>query len=451
MLKYLLALIVLTHLTIYPQDNFKRVDSLLNAVTHMDIFSGVVLVTKGIDIKILKAIGYADENKKIKLKTNTRFDRVINPGFINEIIILQLVQQGKISLTDSIGKYLKMFNNESDNNITVEDLLCLNYKPVYFIDKQAIQQAITNCPFFIEPGKDTTFRVQKIIVMWRLIETLTRKPYSLVVKKQIFDKVEMTQSIAGYSKNIKNIAHPIYNNLPDSSLVSEQHAALLPFRGIYTTASDFMKFEKSYLYDEKILKNQFKYLEYPNRKNADSSSTDSAQDKQYFALLSNQNQPLLAGFFDAEYSIIILYNKWDQYNESGDLLYKLKSLLLYPERPLSPWPCQSLILLGIINEKGIKYFKNNFDAINKTNPIKNPNTLNTLGDDLDKLNRFNDALEVYKINYTLYPNNEDTNRGLGDIYIKLGQKELGETYLDKADELKKEDKAAGGEKIKPRK
>ena len=75
MLKYLLALIVLTHLTIYPQDNFKRVDSLLNAVTHMDIFSGVVLVAKGNDIKILKAIGYADENKKIKLKTNTRFDK----------------------------------------------------------------------------------------------------------------------------------------------------------------------------------------------------------------------------------------------------------------------------------------------------------------------------------------------------------------------------------------
>ncbi len=451
MLKYLLALIVLTHLTIYPQNNFNRVDSLLNAVKQMDIFSGVVLVAKGNDIKILKAIGYADENEKIKLKTNTRFDRVINPGFINEIIILQLVQQGKISLTDSIGKYLKMFNNESDNNITVEDLLCLNYKPFYFIDKQAIQRAITNCPFFIEPGKDTTFRVQKIIVMWRLIETITRKPYSLVVKKQIFDKVEMTQSFAGYSKNIKNIAHPIYNNLPDSSFVSEQHAALLPFRGFYTTASDFMKFEKSYLYDEKILKNQFKYLRYPDRKNADSSSTDSAQVKQYPTFLSNQNQPLLAGFFDAEYSIIILYNKWDQYNESGDLLYKLKSLLLYPERPLSPWPSQSLILLGIINEKGIKYFKNNFDAINKTNPIKNPNILNTLGDDLDKLNRFNDALEIYKINYNLYPNNEDTNRDLGDIYIKLGQKELGETYLDKADELKKEDKAAGGEKIKQRK
>ena len=79
MLKYLLALFVLTHLTLYPQDNYSRIDSLLNAVKYMDIFSGVVLVAKGKDIKILKAIGYADENKKIKLKTNTRFDRVLYP------------------------------------------------------------------------------------------------------------------------------------------------------------------------------------------------------------------------------------------------------------------------------------------------------------------------------------------------------------------------------------
>ena len=449
MLKYLLALFVLTHLTLYPQDNYSRIDSLLNAVKYMDIFSGVVLVAKGKDIKILKAIGYADENKKIKLKTNTRFDRVLYPFFINRLVILQLIQQGKLSLTDSIGKYIKMFDNEIDNNIKVEELLFGMYKTKQCcLDKRSIQNAVRNAPFFIEPNKDTTLSVPRTIVMWRLIEKITKKPYQLVVKKQIFDKVGMTQSFAGYSKNLKNIAQPCYNNLSDSMNVQEQHATLFEIRGIYTTAIDFMKYEKSMLTDEKLLNNKFKDLLYPNHKMADTLLTDSIKKKFGLDYLSNKEKPLFASYYDGEYSIIILYNKWDQYNESSDLLYKIESLLLYPERLLTHWPSQSLILLGIINEKGIKYFKENFDSISKTYPITNPNTLNFLGDDLDTLNRFYDALEVFKINNNLYPNNEDTNRNLGDIYIKLGQKELGKKYLDKADELKKEDKAIGGNKKK---
>ena len=342
-----------------------------------------------------------------------------------------------------------MFDNEIDNNIKVEELLFGMYKTKQCcLDKRSIQNAVRNAPFFIEPNKDTTLSVPRTIVMWRLIEKITKKPYQLVVKKQIFDKVGMTQSFAGYSKNLKNIAQPCYNNLSDSMNVQEQHATLFEIRGIYTTAIDFMKYEKSMLTDEKLLNNKFKDLLYPNHKMADTLLTDSIKKKFGLDYLSNKEKPLFASYYDGEYSIIILYNKWDQYNESSDLLYKIESLLLYPERLLTHWPSQSLILLGIINEKGIKYFKENFDSISKTYPITNPNTLNFLGDDLDTLNRFYDALEVFKINNNLYPNNEDTNRNLGDIYIKLGQKELGKKYLDKADELKKEDKAIGGNKKK---
>lgn len=450
MLKYLLAFIVLTHLTIYPQDNFKRVDSLLNAVTHMDIFSGVVLVAKGDKIKILKPIGYADENKKIKLNTNTRFETILHPFNVNKIIMVQLIQQGRLMLTDSIGKYIKMFNNDSDNNVTIKSIIGLTRKPPVFIDKEAIQRAIITCPFFIEPGKDTTPTVQSTIVTWRLIEKITGKSYGAVVQKQIFDIAGMTESSVGYKLKAKNIARPFYNNLPDSDLIKRSHDSMFEIRGIYTTPRDLMRFTKSFLNDEKILTNKFKYLVDRKFKSTDTSKNDTT--KKYFWLkyLYNNVNPLHAGYFDDNYSIVIFYNKWDEFNESSGLLNKIIILLLYPEKSLDTWPSNSLILLRIINEKGIKYFKENFETINKTHPIKNDNTLNAIGVALDKLARLNDALEVYKINYTLYPNNQDANRGLGDIYIKLGQKELGQTYLDKADELKKEDKAAGVEKIKPR-
>ena len=103
MFKYFLALIVLTHLTLYPQDNYSRIDSLLIELENEGVFSGVVSVAKLDSVLILKTMGYEDENKKSPMRQESMFDRVLNPFSINRIIILQLIQEGRLLFTDSLG------------------------------------------------------------------------------------------------------------------------------------------------------------------------------------------------------------------------------------------------------------------------------------------------------------------------------------------------------------
>ena len=100
-----------------------------------------------------------------------------------------------------------MFKNKSDKKITIEQLLLGKWKieRCNFSDNRAIKKEIKKAPFFVEHGADTLHSTKLTIVLWKLIEAITNKPYHIVVKEQIFDKVGMTQSIAGYDKKLKNV------------------------------------------------------------------------------------------------------------------------------------------------------------------------------------------------------------------------------------------------------
>ena len=69
------------------------------------MFSGVVSIS--IDNKPLyrKAFGFADYEKKISNELNTKFDIGTTTKFFTAILIMQLVQDGKLNLTDAIDKY----------------------------------------------------------------------------------------------------------------------------------------------------------------------------------------------------------------------------------------------------------------------------------------------------------------------------------------------------------
>src|SRR5688572_18881513 len=70
-------------------------------------FSGVALVARGDAIEAIGAYGLADRAAGRKNTAETRF----NLGSINKtftaVAIAQLIQQGRISLDDTIGKHIR--------------------------------------------------------------------------------------------------------------------------------------------------------------------------------------------------------------------------------------------------------------------------------------------------------------------------------------------------------
>ena len=100
-----------------------RLDTYFAKFAAGDVFSGVVLVAKGGNPVFQHAYGYADRNNKIPNKLGTRFNLgSINKAF-TQVAIEQLVEEGKLSPTDTVGKILPDYPQAETRAATVSQLL----------------------------------------------------------------------------------------------------------------------------------------------------------------------------------------------------------------------------------------------------------------------------------------------------------------------------------------
>src|SRR5208282_5473121 len=89
-----------------------------------DKFSGTVLVAKEGKPVFAEAYGLADREKKISNTLDTRFRIGSMNKMFTAVSVLQLVEAGKIKLTDPLGKYVTDYPNQDiATKVTIHQLL----------------------------------------------------------------------------------------------------------------------------------------------------------------------------------------------------------------------------------------------------------------------------------------------------------------------------------------
>jgi CubicO group peptidase (beta-lactamase class C family) len=87
----------------------REIDRLARTLADVDAFSGVVLVARGDSIIYLGAFGDADKRRGIPIRPDTRFALAsVTKPFVS-VAVAQLVEQGKVSWDDSLGKFFPDF------------------------------------------------------------------------------------------------------------------------------------------------------------------------------------------------------------------------------------------------------------------------------------------------------------------------------------------------------
>jgi CubicO group peptidase (beta-lactamase class C family) len=89
----------------------------------LDKFSGVVTIAKGGKTIFAKAWGLADRAARKPITLNTPFYFASQGKMFTSVSILQLIEAGKLSLDDPIGKYLTDYPNAEMAKVTVRLLL----------------------------------------------------------------------------------------------------------------------------------------------------------------------------------------------------------------------------------------------------------------------------------------------------------------------------------------
>lgn len=122
---------------------YENLDAFLMDETTHNRFQGSALVAKGDEILFAKSYGYADREDGRENNTNTRFPIASNSKQFTAAAIMQLVDEHKLSLNETIDKYFPKY--KYGYKITIRDLIqmrsgipdYLNEIDMYFLDEES--------------------------------------------------------------------------------------------------------------------------------------------------------------------------------------------------------------------------------------------------------------------------------------------------------------------------
>jgi CubicO group peptidase (beta-lactamase class C family) len=192
-------------------DKSVRIDSILEYYHKLNQFNGSALVEYEGKILYSKSFGPANKEKDIQNDLNTQFRIGSATKSFTATLIMQLAEQGKLSVTDTAGKFIKGY---AHGNITIEQLLTHQSGiPNYTNNEDYLAKILLNrytttqlvkffCSDSLEfiPGSAFNYSNSGYVVLAAIIERITGQTYATVLDEKIFRPAGMNQSFFGQSR-----------------------------------------------------------------------------------------------------------------------------------------------------------------------------------------------------------------------------------------------------------
>jgi D-alanyl-D-alanine carboxypeptidase len=233
-----------------------RVDELAGS----DRFSGVVLVGRGGKVLLEKIAGLANREAKTAVTADTRFRIGSMNKMFTSVATLQLVEAGKLSLDDPLGKHLTDYpNKDIASKVTIRHLLTHSggtgdiFGPDFTKNRLTLREHGDYLKLYgarapaYEPGAQFRYSNYGFVLLGAVIERVTGMPYYDAVRKSVFERAGMTATDSmPESEQIANRSLGYMRR--DGQWVS--NVDTLPWRGTaagggYSTARDLLRFAQA--------------------------------------------------------------------------------------------------------------------------------------------------------------------------------------------------------------
>ncbi|MBD0405318.1 serine hydrolase [Flammeovirga sp. EKP202] len=260
-------------------DKIEKIDSVLSVSYEQGIFNGSVLVSmNGKDI-YKKGFGYANFEYKIPNTVNTKFEIGSCTKQFTSMLILMLMEKGKIDLDEKITAYLPEYPSETGNKISIHNLLshtsgipdyiglpeleCLLYKenaPDEFI------KVFWNLKLDFEPNTKFQYSNSNYFILGVIIERITGKSYSQMLQEYIFTPLEMYNSgTIDITEILEDKAYG-YIHINDTLTVAPRWNTTAAYAAgtIYSTIEDLLKWQLALQSNKLISQESFDKMLTPN-------------------------------------------------------------------------------------------------------------------------------------------------------------------------------------------
>lgn len=185
----------------------KNVDALVQEVmTERQVPGVAVGVVRGDVPLLLKGYGYANVEHQVPVTVDTLFGIASVTKLFTGTAVFQLIEQGKLKLTDTIGQHLPSLP-KAWQPITIHHLLAhqsgiKSYTEVaaYWettrldISRKQILALVADLPLQFEPGERYAYDNTGYYLLGLLIEAVSGQSYGDFLRQHIFTPLGMTQT-----------------------------------------------------------------------------------------------------------------------------------------------------------------------------------------------------------------------------------------------------------------
>jgi CubicO group peptidase (beta-lactamase class C family) len=182
-----------------------RLDGFVRTYVEMGVFSGAVLVAKGGEVVLEKGYGMASYSLAVPATPTHRFRVASISKAFTDVAVLRLVEAGALDWEDPVSRYVTDFPRGDDITVRMlatnsSGLAHINDLPWYDQFEfrewslEEIVGRLAGEPLAFEPGTDSDYSNGGFALLALVLERATGEIYGEVLREQVFEPAEMSDS-----------------------------------------------------------------------------------------------------------------------------------------------------------------------------------------------------------------------------------------------------------------
>ncbi len=247
---------------------FREMNELVAKLTEWDLFSGIAVIAKGSEIVATAKGGYPDQKKRNTFTPDTAFTLGSMSKLFTSVAIGQLVDQGKLSYSDKVGRFFPAYGNQTvREKVTIAMLLSHQGGLGDFLEKRTPQMMkvgvnsamefvplFENDPLDSAPGERFSYSNAGLALAGAIVEKVSGITYPQYVQQNILRAASMKNSDPNHRMHIgANLVVP-YTMSRGMKIEAERDIGS-PAGGGISTARDLVNFAVAFR-NGKLVKEQ---------------------------------------------------------------------------------------------------------------------------------------------------------------------------------------------------
>ncbi len=417
-----------------PTKYISKVDSIIAKLYKDGQFNGNILIAKNDTIVYKKSFGYTNASEEAKLNDKS----ILNIGSIgkefNGVAIMMLQERGLLNIHDTISKFDLELPDWSEK-VTISHLLNyvsgitkIDIKNYPRNDDEAWKIIRNVDTLLFEPGTNFNYDNSNVFLQKRIIEKVTGQSFEKFIIENIVNPLKMTSAVfdpkISYA-NRTNCYSPDKVSCPEFEFISGW---------LWTDINDLHKWIQAMNSNKIISQKSFDILlknPYVDGKTGSIGEYFETMKLQRHDGSSMKFRSVYLNDFKNNITIILFSNNRYNVIPTAHIIHNIMLDKPYKSvRQAIEKDCLKDVDLGINAYYNLKN-SNTADEY----MFENPSELNGLGYQLLSLERNQDAIKIFQLMISEFPDNANSYDSLGEVYLVGKQYNLALKNYKKAVEL----------------